>query len=103
MSDKYILQGHDAVPADDLLEWGRWMQSAERTVARTELSSGTRVSTIFLGLDHNFGFGEPQVFETMVFGGPMDQYMDRYAAWDEAERGHATMVERVKAAESGAA
>ena len=30
-----------------------------------------RVSTIFLGLDHNvFGDRPPELFETMVFGGP---------------------------------
>lgn len=28
----------------------------------------TVVSTVFLGLDHNFGFGPPVLWETMLFG-----------------------------------
>src|SRR5215471_17514474 len=37
-------------------------------VAVTELPNGGRVSTVFLGLDHNYsGVGPPIVFETMIF------------------------------------
>ncbi len=36
------------------------------------------------------------MFETIVFGGPMDEEMRRYATWDEAVEGHDEMV---KAAE----
>jgi hypothetical protein len=99
VSDKYILDGHNAVPIDDLLEWGRWLQTAKRTVAKDELPSGTRVSTVFLGLDYNHGFGSPRIFETMIFGGPLDQEQDRYATWEEAETGHAAMLARAKEAE----
>jgi len=100
MSDKYILDGHDVVPVDDLLEWGRWLQTANRVVAKDDLPSGTYVSTVFLGLDYNHGFGShPQLFETMVFGGPLDSEMDRYSTWREAEAGHAAMLARAKEAE----
>jgi hypothetical protein len=34
----------------------------------------------------------------MVFGGPLDQEQIRYCTWDEAEKGHREMVERVSAA-----
>lgn len=53
------------------------------------------VSTVFLGLDHNFGKGEPLIFETMVFkligennhrDSSVDE--DRYATWQQAEDGH---------------
>ena len=47
------------------------------------------VSTVFL-------WGHPLLFETMVFGGKLDQEQKRYSTWEEAERGHAAMVERVK-------
>jgi len=104
MSDKYILDGHVAVPVDDLLEWGRWFQTANLVVAKDTLPSGTYVSTVFLGSDYNHGFGtKPQIFETMVFGGPLDQEMDRYATWEEAETGHAAMLARARQAENGAA
>jgi hypothetical protein len=46
------------------------------------------VSTVFLGLDHSFGEGPPQLFETMIFGGEHDEYQERYSTWDEAEAGH---------------
>ena len=55
------------------------------------------VSTIFMGLDHNFSNeGPPILFETMVFGGALDQEQARYATWEEAEAGHKAMVEMVK-------
>jgi len=53
------------------------------------------VSTVFLGLDHNFsGYGPPILFETMIFGGPYNTYQERYRTWDEAERGHARAVKK---------
>ena len=90
MSDKYILQGQTPVPCDDLLAWGRWMQTANRHVAKDDLGDGVRVSTVFLGLDHRFDDeGLPVLFETMIFGGPHDQYQDRYTTWEDAVAGHA--------------
>lgn len=98
MSDKYILNGHEAVPCNDLHEWGTWFQTAKRHVGQDEPLPGVRVSTVFLGLDHRFGSdGPPLIFETMVFGGELDQEQERYSTWEEAERGHAAMIERVKA------
>jgi hypothetical protein len=68
-------------------------------VADTALESGVRISTVFLGIDHNhLRQGPPILFETMIFGGPYDQYMDRYCTWAEAEAGHARAV--YKAADS---
>ena len=95
MSDHYILRGHEAIPAD-AMEWAIWFEKADRRVAHDEIGEA-HVSTVFLGLDHNFFGGPPLIFETMVFGGPLDQEQDRYSTWDQAEAGHAAMVERVKA------
>lgn len=36
----------------------------------------------------------PIVFETLVFGGPFSDEMDRYCTWAEAVEGHARMVEK---------
>lgn len=94
---KYTLDEHTPVPCDNLMEWGKWMEKAgARIVARTMVGS-VRVSTVFLGLDHSFDDGPPILFETMVFGGPMNQYQDRYRTWDEAEAGHRATVEQVEA------
>ena len=97
MTDKFILDGHEPVPEPDVIKWGQWFQIADRCVART-MVEGIRISTVFLGLDHSFGEGQPMLFETLVFDGPLDDEMDRYLTWDEAVAGHAAIVERVKAA-----
>ena len=95
MTDKFILAGKTVVPCHDLLTWGKWVQTADRNVAR-DFIGATRISTVFLGLDHNYeDDGEPLIFETMVFGGPLDGEMVRYSTWEAAEKGHAAMVARV--------
>lgn len=96
MSDKYKLEGKKAVPCENLLEWATWLEQADRQVAKDEVN-GVRISTVFLGLDHSFGESQPLLFETMVFGGDLDQEQERYSTWDEAETGHKEMVNRVKA------
>ena len=94
MSDHYILQDGQPVPCEDILEWGRWLETAERQVAHTVISADCDVSTVFLGLNHNFyGDGPPPIlWETMIFGGEHDQYQERYASEEEARTGHARAV-----------
>lgn len=95
MNDKWILR--DGIPerSTDALEWAGWFETADRTVARTEMGD-VLVSTVFLGLDHSFGKGVPILWETLVFGGKLDGEMDRYTTREAAEKGHARMVSRVK-------
>jgi hypothetical protein len=93
----YILDGREPVPCDDVLAWAAWYETADRSVGRAELPGGVLVSTVFLGLDHDFarvGALEhvPVLFETMIFGGPLDEYRARYCTWEEAEAGHAEAV-----------
>lgn len=98
ITGNYILDDdHNPVVMDDAFEWARWFEDTEkRRVARTELDGGVLVSTVFLGLDHNFfGSGPPILFETMIFGGKYDQYMQRYSTWKEAEEGHEYCVKMV--------
>lgn len=94
----YVLDGRAVVPVADVRLWGAWFETADRAVARTKTRRG-EVSTVFLGLDHSFSANGPALlFETLVFGGPLADEMQRYATWDDAERGHAAMVKRVRAA-----
>ena len=90
MTDKYILDGHNAIPCDDILKWTQWLENSERYVANDE-KNGIRVSTVFLGFDHSFLKSQPSLFETLVFGGEHDGDMQRYATWEEAEQGHKKM------------
>ena len=100
--DKYILDANgDPTPCADVHAWGRWFETsaAERVVAqdRDEGDPDNRVlvSTIFLALDHQFGDGPPVLWETLVFGGPLDGEMNRYTSKQDALRGHQAMCERV--------
>jgi hypothetical protein len=54
-----------------------------------------RVSTVWLGLDHNWGSGPPLIFETMVFGGDHDEEQWRWATEAEALAGHAEICSAV--------
>lgn len=92
----YVLKGHEAVEVD-LMTWAKSFLSTDRHVGKTTIGD-VDVSTVFIGGDHNWDDGPPLLFETMVFGGPLDQEQERYTTWEEAETGHALMVERVKEA-----
>jgi len=98
MPGKYILDGKTPKLCDDIVEWGAWLENAERTVASDTVKSSS-VSTIFLGVDHSLGNGPPLLFETRVFGGKLDQEVNRYSTWEEAEAGHQEMCERVRKAD----
>ena len=78
--------------------WANWFETADRKVAVDWVSEETRVSTVFLGLDHNHAFdlSNPILWETMIFGGPLDGTMRRYETRAEAARGHAELVARAK-------
>ena len=99
MSDKYILVNGVPTPEPDLDKWASWFEKIGegRRVAKTVVGN-VEVSTVFLGLDHNFGEGPPILYETMVFGGPLDHEEDRYSTAEEAKKGHEAMVERVRGA-----
>ena len=78
---------------------------AYKRVALTEIASASdpevsfRVSTVWLGVDHNWGGGQPILFETMVFGGgeEQDQSQWRWHTEAEARTGHAEIVASVAA------
>lgn len=93
----YKLDGKNLVPCD-LMEWARWFENGNRHVAQDVLGE-FRVSTVFLGLDHSFGSGPPLLFETMIFGPPdhnLNETMDRYTTWEQAEAGHQAMLDKVR-------
>lgn len=91
----YILKNGKPVPCEDVLEWARLHESTDRVVERTEVGNAT-VSTVFLGVDYNFGRGKAILFETMIFGGEFDMYQWRYATMGEAKQHHFAVVEALK-------
>ena len=99
MSGYYKLVGHDAVPCV-MEDWAETFTDTEsRRVALTAIG-GSEVSTVFLGLNHNHRGGPPLLFETMIFGGPLDQEQDRCGTWDEAVALHERMCQRVRSGET---
>jgi hypothetical protein len=78
------------------LEWRKAFETWDRTVRKTEVN-GLLVSTVWLGMDHNFSqTGPPLIFETMVFGNDGEEYCERYATKTEAKKGHNDAVEWAK-------
>lgn len=86
MNTYYILKDKKPVPCD-IESWSRWFGTSDRTVAKTWRGE-VLVSTVFLGMNHNFVSGSPLLFETMIFGGEHDQYQERCSTWEEAEAMH---------------
>lgn len=77
----------------ELLPPGTYPNFEEDRHIGDDTINGARISTVFLGLDHNWGDGPPVLFETMVFGGEHDEWMDRYHTYDEALAGHKKVVD----------
>jgi hypothetical protein len=95
MNDRYYkLVGRTPI----LVDMHTWARSEEPTphIGLDELG-GVTVSTVFLGLDHNFfDEGPPILFETMIFGGIHDGDMRRCSTYSQAEKMHAEEVAKVK-------
>lgn len=80
----------------------RWMAlyaKDENKVVKQERVGDKIVSTVWLGVDHNFSDeGSPLIFETMIFPiletgpVPVPEFVRRYAFEDEAVEGHAFAV-----------
>ena len=91
----------EPVPTDDVTVWAAWFETAaaDRVIARDKDEAagpgGVLVSTVFLGLNHQWGDGPPVLWETLVFGGALDGEMNRYTSRAAALAGHAAMCARV--------
>lgn len=110
----YILggeDGHEPVGVEDFMEWALWWEEAIKDfdanlrVDKTIVEPPTRfdedgnaldgvyVSSVFLGIDHNwFDRGPAIVFETMIFGGAMSDHQWRAATWQDAQENHRRAV-----------
>ena len=95
MNGRYVLDS-DGNPKlePDLMTWAAWVETGDQIVAKTKVGEA-EVSTVFLGLDHSFGGSVPVLYETMVFGGPLDGEQERYATKEQAQAGHAEWVAKV--------
>lgn len=96
-----ILNGHEVIPTS-FEEWVQWSSKgfkAPKRIAQDFFNDNqVNVSTVFLGIDHGFFGNKSLWFETMVFGGPMNGYQDRYESWEEAMEGHRLTCQAVSVA-----
>lgn len=95
----YVLApDHTPRPAD-LWEWAAMLENGDARRVAVDSIADADVSTVFLGLDHNYHrSGPPILFETMVFdvsdepGVTIEEYQTRCSTWDEAVEMHAEAV-----------
>ena len=103
----YVLEGKKYRQAKDSGEWGEYMRTPSdnplyRHVARVyyyvDDVAYCDLSTVFLGIDHNYGRnGAPILFESMIFGGgSLNETQKRYCTWDEAEAGHSLLHAKIR-------
>jgi hypothetical protein len=76
--------------------WAALTEAGRRRLLLADLGGRGRVSTIWLGLDLGSGWGPPELFETLVMGGPWDGFCLRYATRAAAEAGHRAAVRQLR-------
>jgi len=77
----------------DLITWAQWLEKnrAHRIIAQESLPGGYFISTVFLGLNHQYSpQAEPLWFETMIFAPPAgdEVFCERYSTLAQALAGH---------------
>ncbi|MEO7837155.1 MAG: hypothetical protein ABIS21_05890 [Acidimicrobiales bacterium] len=80
----------------DVAEMVRLSQDPTYRVVARDWVGRVEVATVWLGFDHSFRSAEPVIFETVVFGGRMDQYSRRYSTEEAALAGHQRVVSSVR-------
>ncbi len=97
----YFLNEDKTYRPCELDEWSNQFENMSiqgvRHVAE-DFINGCHVSTIWLGMNHNYFGGVPLLLETMVFDTPHsghDIYMKRYTTWEQAVEGHKKAVQWV--------
>ena len=99
MSDYYKLWGREAVPAT-MKEWSSSYEQQNMRRVGFYKDGDLVVSTVFLGMDHSFGFGPPMIFETLTQRVGGEENMVRYSTWKQARAGHHAMVRKLKGEET---
>lgn len=87
----------DGAPID-FTRWAAIHSDRKQKILKQETINGKLVSTVYLGINHNYGEGEPLIFETMIFpeGEWLEDYCERYATKAQALEGHERAVALIK-------
>ena len=95
----YILDEHGEPKEEpNVLAWAQWLEAnpAYRQVAADTIAEPVGVSTVFLGIDHQFSDGPPLLFETLISGGRRNGEITRYSTRVEALKGHADTIRQIQ-------
>ena len=88
----YKLAGKKPVPCS-MEEWAQFMKSSANRIIEQRKVGKFTVSTIFTGIDRNFGNGPKLLFETTVLGLEGDLLPCwRYSSWNQAIKGQRQIV-----------
>lgn len=96
----YILDVEGKPQPTDALTMGKWFAEDETNRRRLACDriGELKVSTVFLGLNHQWNDGPPLLWETMVFGLSGDEeIMLRYTSKVDALDGHRQMCDEMLA------
>lgn len=95
----YILDKDNKPVQCSTKEYCEWEEkNPNKKVVKQETINKTRISTVFLGLDHRFNGKVPVLWETMIFSDDVDydQYQNRYTTYEDALKGHEEILNYVK-------
>jgi hypothetical protein len=99
MSDYPLYYDRQGKPMS-LWEWANSMEAAHDRHVAEDYVGEVRVSTVWMGLDHNWlRTGLPLIFETMIFGGNHDMECWRYPTEAAALAGHDQALSLVRESE----
>lgn len=84
----------DPRPERNPIAFAYWRANnhAACVLAKTRIDADAEVSTVFLGINHAHRGGPPVLWESMIFGGPLDGMQRRYTSRAPATKGHEEMV-----------
>lgn len=98
MTDRFILDGLNVVPAKDLLTWVNWYVKENRTFRENQIGD-TRIITVFHGVDIRLRELKPDLppllFQTIIYGRKHGGYQRRTSSAAEAIAQHERAVELV--------
>ncbi len=81
----------------DLITYGLLHRDQEYVIIRKTIYINAKVSTVWLGINHNFDpNGTPLIFESMIFGGEHTEYQDRYETEEQAIAGHQRIITAIE-------
>lgn len=95
----WVLKDGQPVIEPDLGKFGTWFEDIENRRIAEDVVGAYRVSTVFLGIDHDMHGTSPApiLFETMIFGPDSDCFRQRYTSLEASKLGHKAAVLQVRA------